>query len=72
MKDIKPRLVRIYRIVLGIKNGMSSTKSVEIAVIRTASWEVKDVKFVDDDEIVLAVSAKCKATCAIVLTCRFS
>ena len=39
---------------------MSSTKSVEVAVIKTASWEVKDVKFVDDDEVVLAVSAQCK------------
>ena len=60
MKDIKPRLVRIFRIVLEIENGMSSTKSVEVAVIKTAGWEVKDVKFVDDDEIMLAVSAKCK------------
>lgn len=50
--------VRIYRIVLEIKNGMSSTKSVEGAVIKTASWEFRDVKFVDDDELVLAVSAE--------------
>lgn len=50
--------VRIYKIVLGIKNGMSSTKTVEGAVIKTAGWEVRDVKFVDDDELVLAVSAK--------------
>lgn len=48
--------VRIYRILLAIKNGMSSTKSVEGAVIKTAGWQVKDVKFVDDDELMLAVS----------------
>ena len=70
-KKLKPRLVRIYRIVLGIKNGMSSTNSVEVAVIKTAGWEVKDVKFVDDDEMVLAVSTKCKPACAIVLARRF-
>ena len=52
--------MRIYRIVLGVKNGISSAKSVEGAVIKTAGWDVKDVKFVDDDELMLAVSAKCK------------
>lgn len=72
MENAKPRLVRIYRIVLEIKNGMSSTKSVEGAVIKTASWEFRDVKFVDDDELVLAVSAKCKPADGIVLTRRFS
>ena len=71
-EDIKARLVRIYRIVLGIKNGISSTKSAEVAVIKTAGWEVRDVKFVDDDEVMLAVSAKGKPACAIVLARRFS
>ena len=51
---------------------MSSTKSVDVAVIKTASWEVKDVKFVDDDEMVLAVAEKCKPVCAIALARRFS
>ncbi|KAL9132465.1 MAG: hypothetical protein Q9175_006363 [Cornicularia normoerica] len=55
---VHQREVRIYRIVLEIKNGMSSTKIMQGAVIKTAGWEVKDVKFVDDDELVLAVSAK--------------
>lgn len=64
MQIAKPRLVRIYKIVLGIKNGMSSTKTVEGAVIKTAGWEVRDVKFVDDDELVLAVSAKCEPAMA--------
>lgn len=51
---------------------MSSTKSVEGAVIKTAGWEVRDVKFVDDDELMLAVSAKCKPSDVIVLARRFS
>lgn len=72
MKKAKPRLVRIYRILLRIKNGMSSTKSVEGAVIKTAGWEIRDVKFVDDDELMLAVSAKCKHADGIVLARRSS
>ena len=63
--------MRIYRIVLLIKNGMSSTKSVAGAVIKTAGWEVRDVKFVDDDELVLAVSANCKPADGIVLSSCF-
>lgn len=36
-------------------------------MIETAGWEVRDVKFVDDDELVLAVSTKCKPAEGIVL-----
>ena len=72
MKKFKPRLVHIYRVLMGIKNGVSSTKSVEGAVIKTAGWEVRDVRFVDDDEMMLAVSAKCKPADGIVLAYRFS
>lgn len=50
---------------------MSSTKSVECAVIETAGWEVRDVKFIDDDELVLAVSANRKPADGIVLAGRF-
>lgn len=39
---------------------MSSTKGVEVASIRTATLEVKDVKFIDDDELMLAASDKSK------------
>ena len=53
-------LVRVYKIVLEIENGMSTTTSVEIASVRLAGFEVKDVKFIDDDEIVLATSDECK------------
>ena len=72
MKHAKPRLVRIYKILLEIKNGMSSTKSVEGAVIKTAGWDVRDVKFVDDYELMLAVSTKCKPTSDFVFGRRFS
>ena len=40
---------------LGIENGMSSTRTVEHAFIDTATWTVRDVKFVDDEELMIAV-----------------
>lgn len=49
-------IVCIYRIVLQVENGMSSTGNVEIAFIRTTGWNIRDAKFVDDEELVLAVS----------------
>lgn len=54
-------LVRVYRIVLEIENGMSTTTSVEIASVRLTGFDVKDVKFVDDDEFVLATSNESKS-----------
>ncbi len=51
---------------------MSSTKRVDVAVIKTAGWEVRDVKFVDDDELMMAMSTKCKPTGAAVLARPFS
>ena len=53
--------MRIYRIVLEIENGMSTTTSVEIASVRLAGFDVKDAKFVDDDEFVLATSDESKS-----------
>ena len=53
--------MRVYRIVLEIENGMSTTTSVEIASVRLADFDVKDVKFVDDDEFVLATSDESKS-----------
>ena len=48
---------------------MSSTKTIECAAIKTAG-EVRDVKFIDDDELMLAVSTKCKHASDIVLVRR--
>ena len=64
--------MRIYKILLDIKNGISSTKSVEGAVIKTAGWQVRDVKFVDDNELMLAVSTNCKPADGIVLARHIS
>ena len=46
--------VQIYRITFEIENGMSSKGHVERSVIRTASWTIKDTKFVDDSELMIA------------------
>ena len=70
--DVKSRPVRIYRTALEIKNGVSSTKTMKGAVIETAGWEVKDVKFIDDGELLLAVSANCKLADGLGLTRFFS
>jgi hypothetical protein len=40
---------------------MSSTRHVEHATIRTAGYEIKDMKFVDDEELVIAA---CDEGCA--------
>lgn len=53
--------MRVYRIVLEIENGMSTTTRVEIASVRLAGFDVKDVKFVDDDEFVLATADESKS-----------
>lgn len=50
--------VRIYRISIEVVNGMSTTRLVEHASIRTAGYEIKDVKIVDDEELVIAASDK--------------
>lgn len=39
---------------------MSTTTSVEIASVRLAGFDIKDVKFIDDDEFVLATSDESK------------
>ena len=46
--------------IFEIENGMSSTKTVEVASIKSATFEITDVKFIDDDELVLAASNKSK------------
>ena len=54
------RVVRIYRILLEIENGMSSTKEVEYASIEMTGWNLKDAKFVDDEECMLAMANESK------------
>lgn len=45
---------------MDIANGMSSTTGVERAIIQTEGQKLEDIKFVDDDELMLAVVDDCK------------
>lgn len=51
--------VRIYRLVLNIENGVSATEPVELATIRLADGTVDDIKFVDDETLMLSISKDC-------------
>lgn len=51
--------VRIYRLVLNIENGVSSTEPVELALVRVPDGTVDDIKFVDDEALMLSISKRC-------------
>ena len=57
-------LVLVYRVVLEIISGISSTTMVECTSIVAPTEYVKDVKFVDDKSLVLALSKQC-VSCSI-------
>ena len=61
---VGPRLgqevVQVYRIVFRIQSGMSMTEDIECASLRSSGWNIKDVKFVDDKDVMLAMSNNCK------------
>lgn len=52
--------VRITRIEFKIENGISSTQNVEYASIRAHSGKIEDLKFIDDEKLMLAISQKGK------------
>ncbi|MCJ1379769.1 hypothetical protein MMC17_002872 [Xylographa soralifera] len=47
-------LVMIHRVVLQVVNGISSTKAIERASIRLPAGVIKDIKFADDETMILA------------------
>lgn len=52
--------VRITRIEFKIENGISSTQNVEYASIRAHPGKIEDLRFVDDEKLMLAISQKGK------------
>lgn len=53
---LQQAMVRIYKISFQIEKGMSAVKGLEYASLRTNGWDVKDIKFVDDENVMLALS----------------
>lgn len=58
--SVDEKLVRIYRIKLKIENGMSSSQTVEYALIMSQLGNIQDLKFVDDEKLMLVMSQECK------------
>ena len=50
----------IYRLELKIENGISSTQTVEYAYLPKDLGAVLDLKFMDDEQLMLVVSKECK------------
>ncbi|MCJ1475454.1 hypothetical protein MMC13_004116 [Lambiella insularis] len=48
--------VMVHRVVLRVCNGSSSTKTIECASLRLPTGKVKDVKFADDETMILVYS----------------
>ena len=53
-------LVQLYRIIFRSEHGMSTTKSIEGATVQTDGWTVNDIKFIDDEDVFMAMSNDCK------------
>ena len=52
--------MRLFRVTLRVENGMSDTESVSYVDIHPSSGKIQDVRFVDDENIMLAVVRECK------------
>ncbi|KAI9814210.1 MAG: hypothetical protein M1827_003376 [Pycnora praestabilis] len=50
--------VYVYRVELMIENGVSSTRAVELCLISFLRGSIKDIKFVDDDSLMVIWSAE--------------
>ena len=55
---LRKRIVWIHRVILKIENGISTTMSVEYALVQLSLEKVVDVKFVDDDSLIVALSGQ--------------
>lgn len=56
MNAVDKKSVYICRIKLKIENGMSFTQTVEYALIMNRLGNVQDLKFVDDEKLMLVMS----------------
>lgn len=51
-----PNRLKLYRIVLKVVNGISSKESIQHAVISLPTGTVKDMKYIDDEKLMVAFS----------------
>ena len=51
-----PNRLRLYRIVLKVVNGISSKESIQHAAISLPSGTVRDLKYIDDEKVMVAFS----------------
>lgn len=59
-------LVNLFRVLLGLENGVSRTQYRECASIKFGHGFVQDIKFVDDETLMVALVEECKYN-----LCRF-
>lgn len=52
-------LVKMYKVVLNVINGISSTEAVHGATLRLLRETIKDVRFIDDELLMLASCTEC-------------
>lgn len=57
--DAENSSVKIFKVTLKVENSMSTTESVKFAGIHPSPGRVQDVKFVDDESIMLAIIGEC-------------
>ena len=46
--------------MIQLHNGLSTASNLMKTTIKTGDWEVKDAKFVDDLEVLLALTNRCQ------------
>ena len=54
--------VKILKVNLKVENGMSSTQSVYCSHSKVSHGTIQDVKFVDDENMMLAIVDNCNLT----------
>ena len=52
--------VKLFKVILKVESGMSTTESVTCAHIHPSPGTIQDVKFVDDEHMMLAIVDDCR------------
>ncbi|KAG8528832.1 uncharacterized protein KY384_006521 [Bacidia gigantensis] len=58
----KPLEIELYRVMISIEHGMSTIEGVESALIDLGDWHLRDSRFLDDREMIVAISRLGKVT----------